>query len=70
LAYELWRATAKAGTSKHDSMRIFLAQGSVIYGTAAVVIVMLFVGMTGAEWVGLVFAFISIAVSVGITTRW
>jgi hypothetical protein len=64
LAYEVWRATSKAGTSRHDSVRVLLTQGSVIYGVAAVVLVLMFVGTAGSAWIGLVFALISIAVSV------
>lgn len=54
LAYEIWRATSKAGTSRHDSLQ-FLAGGLVIYGLAAVVIAVLFVGPAWAAWVGLLF---------------
>lgn len=64
LLYELWRATARAGTSRHDSMRVFLVQGAFVYGVAAITVFMLFAGTTGAEWVGLGFAVISIVVSV------
>lgn len=63
LVYELWRATAKAGTSRHDSMRVFL-QGAIIYVLAAVVIVLLLVEVTGAAWIGLVFTIVSILVSI------
>lgn len=62
--YEWWRATAKAGTSPHDSMRTFLTQGAAIYGVAAVVIGLMFANVTGAAWIGLGYAVISIGVSV------
>jgi hypothetical protein len=42
-----------------------LVQGPVIYVTAAVVVTLLFLGAACAAWVGLVFALVSIAVSVG-----
>ena len=32
--YELYRATAKAGTSKYDTMRTFLTQGVPAYAVA------------------------------------
>ncbi len=41
LAYELWRATAKAGASRHDSMGAFVRE-LWLYLVAAVVIVLLF----------------------------
>lgn len=52
LVYEIWRATSKAGTSRHDSMQNLLG-GSVLYGIAAVVIAILFAGPAWAAWVGL-----------------
>lgn len=64
LMYEFWRATAKAGTSRHDSLRVLLTQGPVIYITAAVVVILLFLGTAGAAWIGLAFALVSIVVSI------
>ena len=64
LAYELWRATAKAGTSRHDSLRAFLIQDLWLYAVAAVVIFLLFAGFPFAAWIGLVFAVLVILVSV------
>lgn len=64
LAYELWRSTVKAGTSRHDSMKVFVAQGIVIYVVAAGVIYVLAAGVTGSAWVGLVFSVVSILVSI------
>ncbi|BDV31274.1 hypothetical protein [Microbacterium terricola] len=64
LAYELWRATAKAGTSRHDSMRAFLVSDLWLYIVAAVVIALLFSGFAAAAWVGLIFAALIVVVSV------
>lgn len=64
LVYELWRSIAKAGTSRHDSMRVFVTQGIVIYVVAAVVIYLLAAGVTASAWVGLVFSVVSILVSI------
>lgn len=64
-AYELWRATAKAGTSRHDSMKVFVQQGLVTYAVAAGVIAALFAGFAWAAWLGLAFA---VAKSTGCST--
>ncbi|WP_404433909.1 hypothetical protein LG299_05230 [Microbacterium lacus] len=64
LGYELWRATAKAGTSRHDSMRAFLVQDLWLYFVATGVIVLLFVGVPFAAWVGLVFSALVVIVSI------
>ena len=64
LIYELWRATAKAGVSRHDSMRIFLTQGAVLYGSAAIVIALLFLEVGGAVWIGLLYSVLLIMVSI------
>jgi len=53
VAYELWRATAKAGTSRHDTMSNLL-WGLVLYGFSAAVIVALFLNAVWAPWAGLV----------------
>jgi hypothetical protein len=63
LAYELWRATAKAGTSRHDSARAFLIQDLWLYVVATVVIILLFAGVPFAAWIGLIFAILLILVS-------
>lgn len=63
LAYELWRATAKAGASRHDSMREFVRE-LWLYLVAAVVIVLLFAGVPFAAWVGLAFSLLFILVSI------
>ncbi|TVR25581.1 MAG: hypothetical protein EA387_03635 [Nitriliruptor sp.] len=54
LVYEIWRATSKAGTSRHDSMQN-LWGGLALYGIAAAVIAVLFVGPAWAAWLGLLF---------------
>jgi len=63
LVYELWRATAKSGVSKYDSMRSFVS-GLWLYVLATVVIILLFLGVPFAAWVGLVFAVLVIIASV------
>jgi phosphatidylserine synthase len=62
--YELYRATIKAGVSRHDSLRTFVSQGLPLYVAAAIVIAMLFAGFTWAAWVGLVFTVALILVSI------
>jgi phosphatidylserine synthase len=64
IIYELYRATVKAETSKHDSMRIFLIQGIPFYSAAAIVIAILFAGYEWAAWVGLIFSVSLILVSI------
>jgi hypothetical protein len=64
LAYEVWRATAKAGTSRHDSMRVFLTQDLLLYVMATIVIGLLFAGVGAAAWVGLAFCCVFIVVSI------
>ncbi len=55
--YELWRATAKAGVSQHDSIGAFVRQDLPLYAIAAIVIgLLLFIGSGTAAWVGLVFS--------------
>jgi phosphatidylserine synthase len=56
LAYELYRATAKAGTSPHDSKQSFVKNNLALYAVAAVVIALLFGGFEWAPWVGLIFS--------------
>jgi hypothetical protein len=62
-SYELYRATIKAGTSRHDSLR-GLAQTLVLYVVAAIVIAALFAGLSWAVWAGLVFSVLMILVSI------
>lgn len=54
IAYELWRATAKAGTSRYDRMKDLLLWGLVLYGVSAAVVVALFLDSGWAPWAGLV----------------
>lgn len=63
LIYEIWRATSKAGTSKHDSPKAFVQQ-LLLYVVAAAIIVALFVQAAWAAWAGLVFCVVMILVSV------
>lgn len=53
LVYELYRATAKAGTSRHDSMQSFARNNIAFYLIAAIVIAFLFAASDWAAWVGL-----------------
>ena len=63
LIYEVWRATAKAGVSRHDSVGA-LVRELWLYVVAAIVIVLLFVGVPFAAWVGLIFSLAVIVVSI------
>ena len=63
LIYEVWRATAKAGVSRHDSPGA-LVRELWLYVLAAIVIVLLFVGVPFAAWVGLIFSVVFIVVSI------
>jgi hypothetical protein len=62
-AYEVFRATAKAGVSRHDSPKA-LAQQLVLYVVAAAVIGALFAGAGWAAWAGLILSLITILVSI------
>jgi hypothetical protein len=64
LVYEIWRATAKAGTSRHDSMDSFVKNNVVLYVVAAVVIGLLFVRFDWAPLIGLVFSVVVIVASI------
>jgi hypothetical protein len=64
LIYELYRATSKAGTSRHDSMRTFVVQGIPLYTLAGVVIALLFTGREWAASVGSTFSVAMICVSI------
>jgi len=63
LLYEIWRATAKAGTSEHESPKDLMQQ-LVLYVVAAAVIAALFVQAAWAAWAGLIFSAVMILVSV------
>jgi hypothetical protein len=62
--YEVYRATAKTGTSRHDSMQAFAKNNIVFYTIAALVIALLFAGFDWTPWVGLLFSGGSIAASI------
>ncbi|MFN2389355.1 MAG: hypothetical protein ABR575_07105 [Actinomycetota bacterium] len=62
--YELYRATVKRGTSRHDSMDSFVKNNVVFYAIAAVVIAFLFAGYDWSVWIGLAFAGGSILASI------
>lgn len=64
LVYELYRATAKAGTSRHDSMQSFAKNNIAFYAIATIVIVLLFAGSEWAAWIGLLFSVGAIAASI------
>lgn len=64
LIYEIYRATLKAGTSKHDSPRNFFTQDLPLYIVAAIVIAILFADYSWAAWVGLIFSVILILLSI------
>lgn len=63
LAYEVWRVTAKAGTSRHDSRAAFV-RTLPLYVAAVAVISGLFTGDRWAAWLGLAFSVVLILVSV------
>ena len=54
--YELYRATAKAGTSRHDSMESFARNNIAFYLVATIVIALLFGASEWTAWVGLLFS--------------
>jgi phosphatidylserine synthase len=62
--YELYRSTAKAGTSRHDSARVFVREGLPFYAVAAVVIGLLFTSAGWAAWLGLAYCLALILVSI------
>jgi hypothetical protein len=64
LVYELYRATAKAGTSRHDSMSSFAKNNIAFYVVAAIVIAILFAGFEWATWIGLFFSGGSVVASI------
>jgi hypothetical protein len=64
LAYELYRATAKAGTSPHDSAASFVRNNLALYVVAVLVIVLLFAGFGWGPWVGLIFSVVVTATSI------
>jgi hypothetical protein len=69
LLYELYRSTAKAGTSKHDSMRSFLTQELPFYAIAFVLAVLLRTGWPWVAWMALAVGVALIVVSIFTTAR-
>jgi hypothetical protein len=53
LLYELYRATAKAGTSKYDSMWTFLTQTVPSYALAFLLVVLVRMGWAWMAWTAL-----------------
>lgn len=64
LVYEIWRATAKRGTSRHDTVSGLLQQLASLYVAGPIVIVLLFLGVSGAAWIALTFTVLIIGVSI------
>ena len=62
--YELYRATAKAGTSKYDAMRGFLTQALPFYAVAFALAVLLRTGWRWVAWTTLAFGVALILVSI------
>jgi hypothetical protein len=62
VAYEVWRATARFGVSRHDTPRA-LVQLVPAYVVAAGVIAALFIGLPAAALIGLLFSVLVIGVS-------
>src|SRR5262245_48098704 len=63
MAYELYRATMKTGTSRHDTMETFV-RGLGLYAIAGVVVYALFVGKAWAATAGLALSVGMIVVSI------
>ena len=63
LLYEVYRATAKAGTSRHDSPDA-LARQLPLYVGAAIVIGLLFARYEFGSWIGFGFTVVVIAISI------
>lgn len=64
LVYELYRSTAKAGTSKYDSMRSFLTQELPFYAITFVLAVLVRMGWRWVAWVALAVGVVAIIVSI------
>ena len=62
--YELYRSTAKAGTSTYDSMRSFLSQALPFYVVGFAVAVLLRTGWQWVTWTALVLGVVLILVSI------
>jgi hypothetical protein len=64
LVYELYRTTARAGTSRHDSRQSFAKNNIAFYAIATIVIALLFAASEWADWIGLLFSGGAIAASI------
>ena len=64
LLYELYRSTAKAGTSEYDSMRSFLTQALPFYAIAFVLAVLVRTGWPWVAWTALAVGVALIMVSI------
>lgn len=64
LTYEVYRATAKSGTSPYDSWQGFVKNNVALYAVAGVVIALLFADLEWAPWLGLTFSAAVIAASI------
>ena len=64
LLYELYRATAKAGTSKYDSMRIFLTQAVPSYAVGFALAVLMRTGWQWVAWTALALAVALVVISI------
>ena len=62
--YELYRSTARAGTSKYDSMRGFLTQAVPFYAVAFALAVLVRTGWQWVAWTALAVAVALILVSI------
>jgi ABC-type uncharacterized transport system permease subunit len=62
--YELYRSTAKAGTSKYDSMRWLLTQGTPFYLIGFGLAVLVRTGWPWVTWTGLLVTTALIGVSI------
>lgn len=62
--YELFRSTAKAGTSRYDSTRRLLTQGTPFYAIGFGLAVLVRTGWPWATWTGLLVTMALIGVSI------
>lgn len=61
--YEVYRATTKAGTSRHDSVAAFAKNNIPLYAVAAIVIAVLLGRSEWSAWIGLLFCIVVILAS-------
>lgn len=62
--YEIYRATIKKNISKYDNWNNFLKQNGLLYVAAAIVIALLFLRISWAPVVALIFSIVLIAVGI------